>query len=264
MPVYEVFQSYTTSENISLQLPIFGAMFLFASTLIVYSFDFLRDIKFWQNLNVKVPKFGKFIAAFYILFGVTVLVGIFIVMFKNGEAKLILVGEGIKGYLNFYTSFIVVLIGIFILLKSTTKKITALLFPMLISLVSALSVFAPLFLLKNVEGFKFYSDFIHPLTSFTTLFLANVLTVSYFEKEKDLEGNTLNIWNTYRKLAQILMFAIPVFMLLLHWLFRWNIQHHSIFYVFAVYLIMYYFPNLFQKGSIYRIIIDMVLLLALL
>ena len=93
------------------------------------------------------------------------------------------------------------------------------------------------------------------------MFIVNVITVSFFEKEKDAEGNTQNIWNTQESLARAVIFVVPTLMILLHWFFHWNIQQHSIFFVFAIYLFMYYFPAFFKRVSIYRIIIDLALLL---
>ena len=61
VPVYEVFQSYSTSENANIQLPIFGAMFLFASTLIVYALDFLRDIAFWEKSEMQKRKYTTYL-----------------------------------------------------------------------------------------------------------------------------------------------------------------------------------------------------------
>jgi len=261
VPVYEVFQSYSTSENANIQLPIFGAMFLFASTLIVYALDFLRDIAFWEKSEMQTPKFGKLLAGGYVILGFVVIVGLVITMLKNGDAKMILVGDGLKGYLNGYTSLIVVFIGVFVIIKNSTKKYAAVFSPMIIALVAAMSVFAPVYLISEIEGFKLSGDFIQPLTSYFLLFLANVFTVSFFEKEKDAEGNTHNIWNTNAGMARFFIFAIPVIMITLNWFANWNIQQHSIFLVFATYLFMYYFPTFFRKASIYRIVIDLALLL---
>ena len=261
MPVYEVFQSYSTSENANIQLPIFGAMFLFASTLIVYALDFLRDIAFWEKSEMQTPKFGKLLAGGYVILGFVVIVGLVITMLKNGDAKMILVGDGLKGYLNGYTSLIVLFIGVFVIIKNSTKEYAAVFSPMIIALVASMSVFAPVYLISEIEGFKLSGDFIQPLTSYFLLFLANVYTVSFFEKEKDAEGNTHNIWNTNAGMARFFIFAIPIIVLVLHWFFHWNIQQHSIFFVFAIYLFMYYFPSFFRKASIYRILIDLALLL---
>ncbi len=261
VPVYEVFQSYSTSENTDIQLPIFGAMFLFASTLIVYALDFLRDIAFWEKSEMQTPKFGKLLAGGYVILGFVVIVGLVITMLKNGDAKMILVGEGMKGYLNPYSAMIIILLGLFIIVKNSTKFFASIVTPFVISLVASLSVFAPLYLIADIEGFKLLGDFIQPLTSYFLLFLANVFTVSFFEKEKDAEGNTHNIWNTNEGLAQVVIFVIPTLMIALHWFFHWNIQQHSVFFVFAIYLFMYYFPSFFKKSSIYRIVIDLALLL---
>ena len=174
---------------------------------------------------------------------------------------MILVGDGMKGYLNVYSSIIVIFIGLFIVLKNATKFYAAFFSPFIISLVASLSVFAPLYLISDIAGFKIMGDFVQPLTSYFLLFLANVFTVSFFEKEKDAEGNTHNIWNTNEGLAQVVIFVIPTLMIALHWFFHWNIQQHSVFFVFAIYLFMYYFPSFFKKSSIYRIVIDLALLL---
>ncbi len=261
VPVFEVFQSYSTSENANIQLPMFGAMFLFASTLVIYAIDFLRDIAFWQKSGVQIPKFGKLLASGYVVLGFVVIVGLIITMIKNGESKMILVGEGMKGYLNPYSALIIILIGLFIIVKKSTKFYASIVTPFIISLVASLSVFAPLYLIADIDGFKLLGDFIQPLTSYFLLFSANVFTVSFFEKEKDAEGNTHNIWNTKGSIVRIGIFAFPVIMVVLHWFFHWNIQQHSIFFVFAIYLFMYYFPAFFKKASIYRIVIDLALLL---
>jgi hypothetical protein len=261
VPVYEVFQSYSTSENANIQLPIFGAMFLFASTLIIYALDFLRDIVFWKKSEMQIPKFGKLLASGYVILGFVVIVGLVITMIKNGEAKMILVGDGLKGYLNGYTSAIIVLIGIFVIIKSSIRKYTAVLSPLIIALVASMSVFAPIYMISDIEGFKWMNDFIQPIISYLLLFIANVITISFFEKEKDAEGNTQNIWNTHESLARAIIFVVPTVMILLHWFLHWNIQHHSIFFVFAIYLFMYYFPSLFRGFSVYRIVIDLALLL---
>ena len=261
VPVYEVFQSYSTSENANIQLPIFGAMFLFASTLIIYALDFLRDMAFWKKSEMQIPKFGKLLSIGYVILGSVVIVGLVITMIKNGEAKMILVGDGIKGYLNGYTSLIIGLLGIFVIIKSSPKQYAALFSPLMIALVASMSVFAPIYLISDIDGFKLSGDFIQPLTSYFLLFLANVITVSFFEKEKDAEGNTHNIWNTHESVARAVIFVVPTLMILLHCFFHWNIQQHSIFYVFAIYLFMYYFPSFFIVFSVYRIGIDLALLL---
>ncbi len=261
IPVYEVFQSYSTSENANIQLPIFGAMFLFASTLIIYALDFLRDIAFWQKSGMQIPKFGKLLAGAYVILGFVVFVGLLITMIKNGESKLILIGEGIKGFLNGYTAAIIVLIGVFVIIKNSSLKFMSILTPCIIALVAAMSVFAPIYLISDIEGFKWTNDFTQPIISYVLLFIANVVTVSFFEKEKDAEGNTQNIWNTNESLARAIIFIVPTLMILLHWFFHWNIHQHSIFFVFAIYLIMYYFPAFFKKASVYRIVIDLALLL---
>ena len=261
VPVYEVFRSYSTSENANLQLPIFGAMFLFASTLIIYALDFLRDIAFWKKLGVQIPKFGKLLASGYVILGFIVIIGLVITMIKNGEAKMILVGDELKGYLNGYTSLIIVFIGIFVVIKSSTKKYAAVVSPLIIAHVASFSVFAPIYLISGLEGFKCMIDFIQPIISYLLLFIANVITVSFFEKEKDAEGNTQNIWNTNESLARAIIFIVPSLMIFLHWFFHWNIQQHSIFFVFAIYLFMYYFPAFFRSFSLYRIVIDLALLL---
>jgi hypothetical protein len=261
VPVYEVFQSYSISENVNIQLPIFGAMFLFASTLIIYALDFLRDIAFWQKSGVQIPKFGKLLAGGYVILGFVVIVGLIITMIKNGESKMILVGDGLKGFLNGYSAAIIVFIGFFVIIKNSSKKYIAILTSFIIALVAALSVFAPIYLISDLEGFKWMNDFIQPIMSYLLLFIANVITVSFFEKEKDAEGNTQNIWITNEGLAKALIFIIPTLMIILHWFFHWNIQQHSIFYVFAIYLFMYYFPAFFKKASVYRIVIDLALLL---
>jgi hypothetical protein len=261
VPVYEVFQSYSTSENASIQLPIFGAMFLFASTLIIYALDFLRDIAFWKKSEMQIPKFGKLLAGAYVILGFVVIVGLVITMIKNGEVKMILIGDGLKGYLNGYAALIIVLIGVFIIIKNSTKKIASVISPLIIAVVASMSVFAPIYLISEIEGFKLTIDLIQPITSYLLLFIANVLTVSFFEKEKDAEGNTQNIWNTNESLAKVFIFVIPTLIIILHWFFHWNIQQHSIFYIFAFYLFMYYFPAFFKKASVYRIVIDLALLL---
>jgi len=261
VPVFEVFQSYSTSENANIQLPIFGAMFLFASTLVIYALDFLRDIAFWQKSGVQIPKFGKLLASGYVVLGFVVIVGLIITMIKNGESKMILVGDGLKGFLNGYTAAIIVLIGFFVIIKNSSLKFTAILTPTIIALVASMSVFAPIYLISGLEGFKWMNDFIQPIMSYLLLFIANVITVSFFEKEKDTEGNTQNIWNTHESLAKAIVFVVPTLMIVLHWFFHWNIQQHSIFFVFAIYLFMYYFPAFFKKASVYRIVIDLALLL---
>lgn len=261
MPVYEVFQSYSTSENANIQLPIFGAMFLFASTLIVYALDFLRDITFWEKSGVQIPKFGKLLASGYILLGFVVIVGLVITMIKNGEAKMILVGDGLKGFLNGYSAVIIVFIWIFAIIKNSNRKYTSIFSPFIIALVASMSVFAPIYMISGLDGFKWMNDFIQPIISYLLLFIANVITVSFFEKEKDAEGNTQNIWNTYESVARVIVFVIPTLMILLHWFFHWNIQQHSIFFVFAIYLFMYYFPAFFRRFSVYRIVIDLALLI---
>ncbi len=261
VPVYEGFRSYSNSENANIQLSIFGAMFLFASTLIIYALDFLRDIAFWKKSEMQIPKFGKLLAGSYVILGFVVIVGLVIIMIKNGEAKMILVGDGIKGYLNGYTAVIIILIGIFIIIKNSTKKYGSLISPLIIALVASMAVFTPIYLISELEGFKLMNDFIQPLISYLLLFVANVFTVSFFEKEKDAEGNTQNIWNTHESLARAIIFVVPTLMILLHWFFHWNIQQHSIFFVFAIYLFMYYFPSFFRGFSVYRIVIDLAILL---
>jgi len=261
VPVFEVFQSYSTSENANIQLPIFAAMFLFASTLIIYAIDYLRDIAFWKKSGAQIPKFGKILAGGYVVLGFAVIVGLIITMIKNDELKMILVGDGPKGFLNGYTAGIIVFIGLFIMIKNSRLKYTAILTPFIIALVASMSVFAPIYLISGLEGFKWMIDFIQPIMTYLLLFIANVITVSFFEKEKDAEGNTLNIWNTHRILARSIVFIVPTLIILLHWFFHWNIQQHSIFFVFAIYLFMYYFPAFFKKASVYRIVIDLALLL---
>jgi len=261
VPVFEVFQSYSTSENADIQLPIFGAMFLFASTLIIYAIDFLRDIAFWKKSGMAIPKFGKLLASGYVILGFVVIIGLVITMIKNGEAKMILVGDALKGFLNGYTAAIVVFIGIFVIVKNSTRKYVSIFTPFIIAIVASLSVFAPIYLISGLEGFKWMNDLVQPITSYFLLFVANVITVSFFEKDKDTEGNTQNIWNTHESLAKAIVFVVPTLMILLHWFFHWNIQQHSIFFVFAIYLFMYYFPAFFKKASVYRIVIDLALLL---
>jgi hypothetical protein len=261
VPVYEVFQSYSTSDNANIQLPIFGAMFLFASTLIIYALDFLRDIAFWEKSGMEIPKYGKLLASAYVILGFVVIVGLVLTMIKNGETKMILVGEGLKGFLNVYTAVIIIFIGVFVIIKNSVKKYTAIISPFIIATVASMSVFSPIYLISGLEGFKWMNDFVQPVTTYLLLFMANVTTVSFFEREKDAEGNTQNLWNTHGMLAKAIIFVVPNLVIIFHWFFHWNIQQHSIFFVFALYLFMYYFPAFFKKASVYRIVIDLALLL---
>lgn len=174
---------------------------------------------------------------------------------------MILVGDGLKGFLNGYSAVIIVFIGIFAIIKNSNRRYTSILSPFIIALVASMSVFAPIYMISGLDGFKWMNDFIQPIISYLLLFIANVITVSFFEKEKDAEGNTQNIWNTYESVARVIVFVIPTLMILLHWFFHWNIQQHSIFFVFAIYLFMYYFPAFFRRFSVYRIVIDLALLI---
>jgi uncharacterized membrane protein len=108
-----------------------------------------------------------------------------------------------------------------------------------------------------------FSDWLYPqnLKNLKKIRTIKKVISGFFEKEKDAEGNTQNIWNTHESLARAIIFVVPTLMILLHWFFHWNIQQHSIFFVFAIYLFMYYFPSFFRGFSVYRIVIDLAILL---
>lgn len=244
-----------------MQIPIFGGIALFASVLLIYALDFFVDIKFWESKGVGHYKIFKLLAKIWIGVSAAIFLSLIIFLISSGDAKSILVGSEIGGFLNYYSAILIVLIGIYVLLKLTKISISGAYFLMIIALVSSLAICSPVFLLSKLPRFTWQSDLFNPLIGYFGVFFTNVLTVSYFEKEKDLEGNTRNIWNTNEKLSNYLMYIIPVSMMCGYWIFKWNVNMHPIYFVMAFYLIMFYFPKVFRIASAYRIIADLALLL---
>ncbi len=254
MPIYQTL-------GFASQPILFGGIALFAMVLLIYSFDFLIDVKYWETKAIGHFNIFKLLAKIWIAISFSILLGLMIFMVVRDQAKILLAGQEILGYLNLQVALIVVLTGIYGLLKIAKWKISGFFFVFIIALVSALSITIPIYLLSNQTNFRILSDLIQPLTGFLGLFLMNLIVVSYFEKEKDTEGNTLNIWNTNPNLSLVLLYAIPIFSMVAYWLFKWNATMHSQFFVMGIYLLMYYFPKAFRIVSSYRIIVDVALLL---
>ncbi len=244
-----------------MQMPIFGGIALFAFVLFIYAFDFLIDIQYWESKGIGHYKLFKLLAKIWMGVSAAIVLSLIVFLIYSGEVKNILVGNEIGGFLNYYSAILVVFIGIYVLLKITKVSISGLYFLLIIALVSAMSICAPIFLLAKLPRFTWQSDLFNPLIGYFCVFLANVLTVSYYEKEKDIEGNTRNIWNTNEKLANYLMYIIPVTMMVFYWIFKWNVNMHPMYFTLAFYMIMFYFPKVFRIASAYRIIADLTLLL---
>lgn len=244
-----------------MQMPIFGGIALFASVLFIYAFDFFVDLQFWESKGVGHYKVFKLLAKIWMGVSAAIFLSLIIFLISSGAAKDILVGTEIGGYLNYYVAILIVLIGIYVLLKLLKVSVSGLFFILIIALVSAMAICAPIFLLSKLPRFTWQSDLFNPLIGYFCVFFTNVLTVSFFEKEKDLEGNTRNIWNTNEKLANYLMYLIPVIMMLFYWIIKWNVNMHSMYFVLAFYMLMFYFPKVFRTASAYRIIADLALLL---
>lgn len=242
-------------------IPLFGGIALFAFVLLIYALDFLVDVTYWETKNIGHFALFKLLAKIWIAVSLSIIVSMVGYIIYSGQAKDLLVGNQTYGFLNPVVGIIVVLIGIYVLLKISKKHISGLLFIAIIATVTALSVTLPTFMISNQEKFRLQTDFYDPIVGFFAIFLMNLLTVSYFEREKDLVGNTQNIWNTNEKFAQVLIYAIPVLAMIAYWIFKWNVSMHALFFVMFFYLLMYFLPNLFRRASIYRILADAALLL---
>lgn len=244
-----------------MQMPIFGGIALFAAVLFIYAFDFFVDLQFWESKGVGHYKIFKLLSKIWMGLSAAIFLSLIIFLFSSGLAKDILVGTEIGGYLNYYIAILIVLIGIYVLLKLLKISVSGIFFLFIIALVSAMAICAPIFLLSKLPRFAWQSDLFNPLIGYFCVFFANVLTVSFFEREKDLEGNTQNIWNTNEKLSYYLMYLIPILMMLFYWIFKWNVNMHPMFFVLAFYMLMFYFPKVFRIASAYRIVADLALLL---
>ncbi len=254
MPIYQMW-------DYPLQIPIFGGICLFSAVLFIYAFDFLIDLKYWETKGIGHFAIFKVLAKIWISISVVVSFSALFYLIYSNKAKSMLVGEGIRGFLNGDVAVIVVLIGVYALLKLSKKPISGLFFIVIIASVTALAINIPTYMLSNQEKFRLQADLYDPILGFFSLFMMNLLTVSFFEREKDLEGNTQNIWNTNEKISKVLMYIIPTSAMLAYWLFKWNASMHPMFFVMFVYLLMYIVPKFFRFASLYRILADLVLLL---
>jgi len=254
MPIYQMW-------DYPLQIPIFGGICLFSAVLFIYAFDFLIDLKYWETKGIGHFAIFKVLAKIWISISVVVSFSALFYLIYSNKAKSMLVGEGIRGFLNGDVAVIVVLIGVYALLKLSKKPISGLFFIVIIASVTALAINIPTYMLSNQEKFRLQADLYDPILGFFSLFMMNLLTVSFFEREKDLEGNTQNIWNTNEKISKVLMYIIPTSAMLAYWLFKWNASMHPMFFVMFVYLLMYFVPKFFRFASLYRILADLVLLL---
>ena len=254
MPIYQLW-------DFPLQIPILGGIWLFSAVLFIYAFDFLIDVKFWEKKEIGHFAVFKLLAKIWIAISLVVSFSALFYLFYSNTAKAMLVGDGIRGFLNADVAAIVLLIGVYILFKLSNKPISGLFFIGLFAGVSALAINIPTYMLSNQDKFRLQTDLYDPILGFFALFMMNLLTVSFFEKEKDLEGNTKNIWNTNEKIAKSLMYIIPVATMLAYWLFKWNATLHPMFFVMFVYMLMYFIPKYFRIASIYRILADITLLL---
>lgn len=252
-----IFQTWGVS-NLAI---IFGGITLFAVMLLIYSTDFLLDIRFWEHKSVGHFKVLKLLAKIWMSIGISILLGLMLYLVVSEQTKVLLAGEKILGFLNLQVAVVVVLTGVYGILKLSKWRISGLYFIFLIALVSALSITIPIYLLSNQSNFRYVSDLFQPMVGFFGLFLMNLITVSFFEKEKDMEGNTLNIWNTNPSIALFLVYLIPTITMIAYWTFKWNATMHAQFFVMFLYLIMYFFPKIFRIISIYRILADVALLL---
>ena len=253
-PIYELW-------DIPKQIPIFGGISLFAIVLLIYALDFLVDIKYWETKNIGHFAVFKLLAKIWIAVSLSIILSTIGYLIFSGQAKELLVGNQTYGFLNPMVGIIVVLIGMYVLLKISKKQISGLFFIVIIALVTSMSVTLPTFMVSNMEKFRLQADLYDPILGFFAIFMMNLLTVSFFEREKDLVGNTQNIWNTNEKMAQSLIYSIPVLSMLGYWFFKWNAGMHALFFVMFFYLLMYYIPSVFRKASAYRILADAALLL---
>lgn len=254
MPIYQLW-------DYPLQIPIFGGICLFAAVLFIYALDFLIDVKFWETKGIGHFAVFKLLAKIWISISVVVSLSAMFYLVYSNKAKSMLVGDGIRGFLNGDVASIVTLIGIYALLKLSKKPISGLFFIVIIALVSSLAINIPTYMLSNQEKFRLQTDLYDPIVGFFAIFMMNLLTVSFFEREKDLEGNTQNIWNTNENIAKVLMYFIPLTTMLAYWLFKWNASLHPMFFVMFAYLLMYFVPKFFRLASVYRILADLALLL---
>ena len=254
LPIYQLW-------DYPLQIPIFGGIALFSAVLFIYAFDFLVDVKYWETKGIGHFAVFKLLAKIWISISVAVSIAALGYLIYSNNAKTILVGDGIRGFLNADVAAIVLLIGVYVLLKLSNKPISGLFFIGIIAAVTALAINIPTYMLSNQEKFRLQADLYDPIMGFFAIFMMNLLTVSFFEREKDLVGNTRNVWNTNEKIATALMYIIPVTTMFSYWLFKWNASMHPMFFVMFFYMLMYFVPKVFRVASVYRILADIALLL---
>jgi len=213
--------------------------------LIVYAADFISDAIAWDGIGVKFVSWQLILAVGWILFASFVVLTLTLV--------LPLFGYGM-GFLDMLWNLRYLISGglLYGFLKWRGGLMMAMGGPVVIAFVFACAVFA---------GLPGRGLFVYWFQGFF-LFLLNILLMQFFEKDKDAVSNTPNLWLL---VSHQMMFFTTLFLGMLVFL-GWILldtapSYNGIVWLLLTYALMYGFPRIFRWGRLYRLLIDVALLL---
>ena len=251
----------STANNSLMTLSVLG---VFAAAIVVYSLDFIRDIP----KHIPIKPWWKMVAMFWLFLGLTLV--FFVFWHAYGFIN---VGSFIVEVLPIskliFAASIVLGIALYYLLKLKWFSKGVVLLPFIIALVIAFSInlFPVIFATEDIQ----YQILKIQLPLQLLVFWLNLLIVSYFEKEKDENQHTANIWKTNPKSGkwQLLFVLVTILTWILWNCLLFPVAVYAEMWVNLSVLILLSYallalkPNWFKWNSVYRFYVDFVLLLFL-
>lgn len=217
------FHTFEIWEGIlPMYLPFVGVMAIFSGALIVYSADFLFDLKKWKKIGVEIPVWWKWVAMLWLVFGVLLMAlwGPWLLKdlpwqtYKSMDGAL-----NIPLWKKFYSLPVFMLVFgiiwyVYLILKPSTNGLW--LKPILVALVSMIAVYFPHWICNDLLLFHLkangYLIFL--------IFLMNVWIMQAADISKDALLGDENIWTKFPKAqAYVVLF---VWILAIVTAFKWT------------------------------------------